>query len=480
MVRKFILRTTCFFWVFVGFVLVFRLPENRVIYCDWSSAMAVKDDEKNGVGFRLGNTPFESRTADYVNQTGREMQNQWRQGNHARAVGTGVRGVVGGIVSGAGETLGYPVKATLNHAVLPVFEKIGQGYDGVKDFGRGLFGIGDKQPETQSAQVGGLQGVSNQAQAKVEPVAAKGFGLVNRANLQSGNVMGNGAVSGQGQDAPREREQSFGLSVMSSGANGGLNAKMPDFNQSRGQPFVASFGADDDRERKRLMTAALTPHKGAQNGQLTANQLNMARGLHESVARNALDLQKSQEQLAAQSAASNANHVNALQREWLQQQGGLQRQALSDAAADVRSQAQLAQAQQQFEAKLGFDKARMQPEMVAQEQKNDLNERLRGLQERLIAAKDDETKSEIARQLGILSGQGEPKVGGFNKDAFMKLSRDVIGADGLPTQRDDIVDLRTGKSILQDDKSGIQVGMVQGGYRFKGGNPNDKKNWEKV
>ena len=44
----------------------------------------------------------------------------------------------------------------------------------------------------------------------------------------------------------------------------------------------------------------------------------------------------------------------------------------------------------------------------------------------------------------------------------------------------DIIDLKTGKSILAGSQPPLQAGVVIDGYRFKGGNSNDTKNWEKA
>ena len=169
-----------------------------------------------------------------------------------------------------------------------------------------------------------------------------------------------------------------------------------------------------------------------------------------------------------ETAMANAamNNDTALQREWLQQNAGLSRQAMGDAAANMRAQQQLAQGQQQFDAKLGLDKAQFDVKADLDKQKLDFD------RERVNA------ELEAKRDKNMLDAMNAAN--GFNKDAFLKVQRNVVGADGLPTTQDDVIDLRTGKSILQQEQPTIQAGTVKNGYRFKGGNPNDKKNWEKV
>ena len=457
--------------------------------------MAGKDDEKKVVGglMRLGGTralashandsPFESRTADYVNQANREIVGQWHQGNHAQAMGTATRGVVGA----TGRALGEGLEGALYHTVFPAAETVGRAYDavsdGIKGFGRGLFDLSDKkQPENRAASANQpLKSVDKPLDKQA--VVSHGLGLANRASGRSFEQNLADVKQAQEQDLPRGgAAQSVAAPVV-----GGLDAALPDFGRKPAGGFVGSFDAVDDSERKRLLAAALTPHKGAQHGQLTANQLNLARGLYEGEQRNQLEAQKLQEQLAAQAAANEANHANALQREWLQQQGGLRRDALGQAAAlqrdglaGAREQAKLAESARQFDVRTAFEARKNALDTAKAEREESLLARTDALREQLLRAKDDASKAEISRQLAILSGQGEPKAGGFDKDAYIKLQRHVVGADGLPTAQDDVVDLRTGKSILQDAQTGVQVGMVQGGYRFKGGNPNDKKNWEKV
>lgn len=412
------------------------------------------------------------------------ISKDWRDGNYARAVG----GFVGGSVKSAVNTVVDTTETALNHTVFPIVKH-------GTEFAKGLFGWNDETAPTKqttptavqskaapNAQLG-VHSSSNQVvktpmtQVKQQPPMQQQPPEVNTAKL---GLNGSRFSRGEQPEPMASNHQGLGLnaaaysslsgSLNNNQGNFGLNINMPampNFNQQPERPFVATFGkTPDDNERRALMNAALTPHKGAKNGQLTANQLNAARGLLESEQRNAIDLQKAQEQLANQYQIAQNNNANALQRDWLQQTGGLNRDALNHFANLQREQlsqqgqnqrnalsgsldmARMAENARQFDVKAAFDERKNQVESAKAAREMALLQRVDGLRERLLTAKDDKEKSAIARELAILNGQGEQQVGGFNKDAYMKIQRNVLGADGLAATQDDVVDLRTGRSIL--------------------------------
>lgn len=97
-------------------------------------------------------------------------------------------------------------------------------------------------------------------------------------------------------------------------------------------------------------------------------------------------------------------------------------------------------------------------------------------------AADDAGKARIAQQINQLSGKNESLKdnfltagGGQEWDSEGGLMRNV-------PQR--VIDLRTGQEIGSGSQRPAQkapaVGEVRGQYRFKGGNPADQKNWEKI
>lgn len=97
-------------------------------------------------------------------------------------------------------------------------------------------------------------------------------------------------------------------------------------------------------------------------------------------------------------------------------------------------------------------------------------------------AADDAGKERIAQQINQLSGKNESLKdnfltagGGQEWDSQGGLMRNV-------PQR--VIDLRTGQEIGSGSQQPAQkapaAGEVRGQYRFKGGNPADQKNWEKI
>ncbi len=124
----------------------------------------------------------------------------------------------------------------------------------------------------------------------------------------------------------------------------------------------------------------------------------------------------------------------------------------------------------------GQDLAERQAEpTIAQQQ------RLQALYAEYDAA-DDAGKARIAQQINQLSGKNESLKdnfltagGGQEWDSESGMLRNV-------PQR--VIDLRTGQEIGSGSRRPAQkapaVGEVRGQYRFKGGNPADQKNWEKI
>lgn len=124
----------------------------------------------------------------------------------------------------------------------------------------------------------------------------------------------------------------------------------------------------------------------------------------------------------------------------------------------------------------GQDLAERQAEPTIAQQR-----RLQALYAEYDAA-DDAGKARIAQQINQLSGKNESLKdnfltagGGQEWDSQGGLMRNV-------PQR--VIDLRTGQEIGSGSQQPAQkapaVGEVRGQYRFKGGNPADQKNWEKI
>lgn len=432
------------------------------------------------------------RVQDYSDGVDAEIAAKRAKGDYAGAAGATARGMVGT----AGKLAGAAYEYGLGHTVFPHMEALGHVVDGSKRFWRGL--KGEDEPVLQADSAPKIAPKSN--------VRAKGLGFAAAANQadvpqkqpqnaeggvkpvalgfagRDKTVVGKPAdvvVYGQGQP-PQLGMQQQAISK-------------PDVQTDKQRSFVGVFSAPDDKTRKKLLEAALTPHKGAQNGQLTANQLNTVRSLLAEQDKNGLAREQSAAQHQAAADLRAADHQAALQREWLQQQGGLireQQRQQADLGRDVFNQAaqdgrfglQQQQAQQQFDAKLGFERERLAPDLATAEIKNRQAARLDGLQEAYLSARTPADKAAAAQRLAEANGN-IPQPKGFDAERFMKIKRSAVGADGLPVEQDDIVDLQTGKSVLQpssDTRSQPKKGDVVNGYKFKGGNANDERNWERV
>lgn len=430
------------------------------------------------------------RTVGNLKQTTQAAMQDWQNGNHAKATGRMIGGVLDKGKMPKDLTLDV-IETHLGHTIFPAVEfgnthgiEFAKGLIGWDDkqgaelvkFGRDLFGSGDtptpaatQNYATGNRPTGGQlnQALSEQAlrQAGNTPLTAQaeqkataqqptgadlGFSPNRFSNLTPEQAAAYQSFSSSPHSAP---QQGLGLNpeMLRQYQSGSLNSNqgnfglkninmhtMPNFNnQQPERPFVATFGKTaDDNERRALMNAALTPHKGAKNGQLTANQLNVVRGLLESEQRNAIDLQKAQEQLANQYQIAQNNNANALQRDWLQQTGGLNRDALNHFAnlqRETLSQqgqnqrnalsasldlARTAENARQFDLKQAFYQRENQAANIRAEREQALQQRIDDLRERLVNAKSIAEKNAISRELAILSGQSDPTLGGLHKEYF--------------------------------------------------------------
>ena len=212
-----------------------------------------------------------------------------------------------------------------------------------------------------------------------------------------------------------------------------------DFDARR--PLVSAKPDALSPEEQELYKRATTPYAGALNGQLTAAQLNAARGIVAEHNKNAADRELGRERLAAAAAENEAKlqegrfdaavkaNEGALNREMAQRN--------ADRAFDVQ-QAELGMKRQGFEMKREAD---------ALELEN--RKRIDDLTRAYGFAKSDEQRGEIARQIDALNGKFEQKEEkGFDPNVFKTISYEITDPNtGLTAKREGIVDLRTGKPL---------------------------------
>jgi hypothetical protein len=197
------------------------------------------------------------------------------------------------------------------------------------------------------------------------------------------------------------------------------------------------------RERDALIRAASTPYRGAQNGQLTANQLRTLAGLQEG------------DQRAATEAA---NQQAATERAAMQEAGASSR-ALSRDEID-RRRADTESVLKGFEAR-GLERA----------------EKLYAAYEK---AKTPEERAAAAEQLRALSGKEAP-----NRFTVVPGGQEIDPTTNMAVTRPArVFNNQSGQFVDQQGAPGAsaapRAGEVRGGYRFKGGNPADQASWEKV
>lgn len=221
------------------------------------------------------------------------------------------------------------------------------------------------------------------------------------------------------------------------------------------------------RERRDLVSALTTPLKGAQNGQLTAAQRNGMLSLLDQEARG---------------AQAKANNATALQQTEMRTNTQRDMTAMREAGDNSRAVLREAGETGRADSRNAIDQGRLDLEQKVRGFDIRAGQRQEKLYEKYDAAKTPEEKSAIAQQIRDLSGKADQANLSNN---FMKVKRPVVDERGnVVGDQDELIDLRTigqGGTNGQGAQAGIpKVGDTRDGYRYKGGNPNDKANWQKV
>ena len=196
----------------------------------------------------------------------------------------------------------------------------------------------------------------------------------------------------------------------------------------------------DDALRRKLVSAATTPHRGAQNGQLTRGQIDAIRGL--------MSDERSDQTKRDTTAQSN--------------QTTLQAEAMRQGGQQARNQ---------------LDERKFAAEQAALGYQTRAADRLEKAYERFEAAETPEDRGAAAELIRTLSGKEQaPRFAvaaggqGFN-------------ADGTPyTLPAQVYNQQTGEFVnpQQQQLNAPQKGEVRNGYRFIGGDPASQKSWEKI
>lgn len=265
--------------------------------------------------------------------------------------------------------------------------------------------------ETIAKEARAEQGIDDDASV-LNPVYSEGVTRGNPDNKKFGlSVDNNAAVA-----------QPLAPATQSSQPNLGFNIP---------RAPMRSWG--ERQEREALIRDASTAYKGSQNGQLTANQMELRAGII-----GADDKYKNDQYNSQLGAASEVAQTQATQA------GANARAALSEVGSNSRLNTQLGfdadkfqQTAAQQEQQLGLNSRRLDIEQASNDVQNYSTKATNNLYEKYQTAETDDQKSEINAQIQMLKGSSSNS----DKEYWTSIGGgETLSADGLtPTKNPDVL-----------------------------------------
>ena len=248
---------------------------------------------------------------------------------------------------------------------------------------------------------------------------------------------------GKAMSDPRAAMQAMNNMRAMSGGLGNYNAP-----SAPAHPMQSPM---QQEERRQLINKASTAMRGAQNGQLTANQLNVLAGI-----------QRDENSLANQRYTTDANNAAQAQQTAMREMGADARTAMNESGQNTR-----------FDAGLNRDYWKDGQEMGLRNRQQDLTERKEGIGIRLgetieklrndYASETDENKrAAIGQMLASYTGDGAKTPQGASRYVTVKGSKGSDAQGGEWENPSMLMDTVTGQIIVPEEQLGIQGRGKQG------------------
>lgn len=341
----------------------------------------------------------------YFQDRSQDMRERWNRGDYAGAVGSGVRT--------AGEGLGILAIGAADNIISPWVDAAGRAWDGL---------AGNQPGEAQAAPPPANQGAAaaakGEAPAKSDSATAAGAAKADAGKepadeeqAPSATRVANG-VYRSGNAYSDTAAGAYGLSQDTrtpSAQNQAAAQALADRSQRESMARVqAAYGLQErprrgwsvaappssaalDQQTKNLLSKVLTPYVGAQNGQLTAAQLNAARGILEGAQERGLKGYQAQLQAQTQLQHADLQNDGAMAREQLSQSGANFRDA-NRTAVDMR--------------RLGLDGQRLYGDQLEQGARLYEAERVSGILDELGNPDTPKERADfLQQQLQLLRGK---------------------------------------------------------------------------